>query len=40
MSSKAKREVKFVDDDPTRPNPWEGRVFPAIGPNGDLIIRF
>ena len=40
MSSKAKREVKFVDDDPTRPNPWEGRVFPAIGPNGDLVIRF
>lgn len=40
MSSKSNREVKFVDDDPSRPNPWAGRAFPAIGPNGDLIVRF
>lgn len=34
------REVIFVDDDQGKPNPWVGRVFPAIGPSGDLIVRF
>jgi hypothetical protein len=35
------KEIKFVDDDPAKPNPWkECRVFAAISPTGQLITRF
>lgn len=35
------REIKFVDDDPHKPNPFAAcKVFAAISPDGDLITRF